>query len=88
MKVNIDVFLNIEGYHTRSGGAFNVHPKEYKDNPELAVAIVAYQYIMGIIEETGYRETIIDKVLYEGNKDITDLTKQIRRVPPKDDLPF
>ncbi|MFS0820747.1 hypothetical protein [Bacillus sp. 1P02SD] len=88
MKVNIDVFLNIEGSKLRSGGPFNINPKEYKENPDLAVAIVAYQYIQSIIEETGYRETFIKKVLYEGNKDITDLTRQIKRIPPPDNLPF
>nr|WP_309099053.1 hypothetical protein [Fredinandcohnia onubensis] len=88
MKVNIDVFLYIEGSHLRSGGAFNINPREYKDNPDLAVAIVAYQYIQDIIEEVGYRETIIKKVLYEGNKDITDLTRQIKRIPPSDNLQF
>jgi len=88
LKVNIDVFLYIEGSNLRSGGAFNINSKEYKDDPDLAVAIVAYQYIQGIIKETGYKETIIKKVLYEGNKDITELTKQIKRIPPPDNLPF
>jgi len=87
LKVNIDVFLIIEGTKTRSGGAFNVNPREYKD-PDLAVAIVAYQYIQDIIKQTGHRETIIKKVLYEGNKDITQLTRQIKRIPPPDNLPF
>ncbi|RFB14710.1 hypothetical protein DZB84_14790 [Bacillus sp. HNG] len=62
--------------------------KENKDNPELAMAIVAYQYIQEIIKKTGYRETIIKNVLYERNKDITELTRQIMRIPQKDDLPF
>ncbi|MEH7236735.1 hypothetical protein [Bacillus sp. JJ1562] len=88
MQVSIDVFLNIEGSQLRSGGSFNVTPKEYKENPDQAVAIVAYQYIQDIIEETGYRETIIDKVLYEGNKDITELTRNIKWIPPEDNLPF
>ncbi|WP_453992073.1 hypothetical protein [Bacillus nitroreducens] len=88
MKVNIDVFLNIEGNYTRSGGPFNVNSREYIDNPDLAVAIIAYEYIQEIVRQTGYRETEIRKVLYEGNKDITELTRQIRRVPPRDDLPF
>lgn len=88
MKVNIDVFLYIEGSHLRSGGAFNINPREYKEKTDLAVAIVAYQYIQSIIKETGYKETVIKKVLYEGNKDITELTRQIRRIPTRDDLPF
>ncbi|MFS0822191.1 hypothetical protein [Bacillus sp. 1P02SD] len=88
MKVNIDVFLDIEGSKLRSGGAFDINPREYKNNPDLTVAIIAYQYIQDIIKQTGYRETLIKKVLYEGNKDITELTRQIRRIPPKDDLPF
>lgn len=88
MKVNIDVFLYIEGSHLRSGGAFNINPREYKDNPDLSVAIVAYQYIQSIIKETGYKETIIKKVIYEGKKDITKLTRQIKRIPPPDNLPF
>lgn len=88
MKVNIDVFLNIEGSHTRSGGYFDINPRKYKDNPDLAVAIVAYQYIMDIKRQTGYRDLVIKKVLYEGNKDITALTRQIRWIPPEDNLPF
>lgn len=88
MRVNIDIFLDIEGSKLRSGGPFNINPREYKDNPELAVAIVAYQFIQKKIRQTGYRDTIIDKVLYEGNKDITELTRQIRWIPPEDNLPF
>nr|WP_309101110.1 hypothetical protein [Fredinandcohnia onubensis] len=88
MKVNIDVFLYIEGSHLRSGGTFNINPREYKKDTDLAVAIVAYQYILSIIKETGYKETFIKKVLYEENKDITELTRQIKRIPQRDDLPF
>ncbi|MFT4415335.1 hypothetical protein ACLM5H_15855 [Fredinandcohnia humi] len=88
MNVSIEVFLNIEGSLTRSGGSFEVKQSEYKKDPDLAVAIVAYQYIQNIVRETGYRETGIRKVIYEGNKDITELTKKIGRIPPQDDLPF
>lgn len=88
MRVSIDVFLNIEGSKLRSGGSFNVNPRQYKDDPDLAVAIVSFQYIHGIIKETGYRETFIEKVLYEGNKDITEMTRQIKWIPPEDNLPF
>lgn len=88
MRVGIDVFLNIEGSKMRSGGSFNVNPRECKEDPDRAVAIVAYQYIMDIKRQTGYRDMIIEKVLYEGNKDITELTRQIRWIPPEDNLPF
>ncbi|MFS0864142.1 hypothetical protein [Fredinandcohnia sp. 179-A 10B2 NHS] len=88
MRVNIEVTLNIEDNIMSSGGTFTVNYREYRDNPNLAVAFVADRYIQNIISQTGYRQTDIRKVVYNGDKDITELTKQIRRIPPKDNLPF
>lgn len=88
MKVTIEVFLDIEGAQMRSGGSFYVDVREYKKDPDFAAAVVAYQHIQGIIRQTGYRETEILKVVYEGNKDITDLTRKVKPLLPPDNLPF
>ncbi|EFV74522.1 hypothetical protein HMPREF1013_05247 [Bacillus sp. 2_A_57_CT2] len=51
------------------------------------MAVTAYEWIQSQIRESGFRQTVIEKVTWNENKDITEDVKQIRPII-KDDLPF
>lgn len=87
MKINLNIQLNIEGTKSIRGGSFPVNTQEFKDNPDFTVAVIAYQFIQDCKKETGFRDTVIEKVIYDGDKDITEIVKEIRPVI-QDDLPF
>lgn len=74
----MEVHLIIEGTGTLSRGIFKARNKSEMAN-------VAYQYIQNIKRETGYRTTLIHKVIIDGTKDITDEVKEIDRLIPKMD---
>lgn len=85
-RISVNVY--IEGTHTRSGGTFNINAKHYKENPDYAAAVIAYQYIQDIKSQVGYRDVKIKKVVCSCDKDITELTKRIEPLLPQDNLPF
>lgn len=87
MRVNIEVVLNIEGNRGSSRGEFFVSDRDFKTDPSLAVAVVAYEWIQKQWRESGCRDMIIEMVTWNEENDITDDVKQIRPVV-KDDLPF
>lgn len=87
MEVHIRLHLNIEGTKSRQEGIFSVNTKDFKDNPDMTVGIIAYEWIQRIMHQTGYRETEITRVVYNEEYDITEVVKQIRPVI-QDDLPF
>lgn len=60
---------------------------EFKDDPDFAVSIVAYEWIQKQMKETGFRETVIEKVTWDEEHNITDEVKRIHPVI-NDDLPF
>ncbi|WP_066385475.1 hypothetical protein [Neobacillus mesonae] len=81
MKFTLEVHLNIEDTGIFSGG--NFYAKNKSEVPR-----VAYQFIQGIKQETGYRKTLIEKVIVNGTVDITEEVKEIenRPIPPMDDI--
>lgn len=82
MKIVLQVQLNIDGNIGTQGGDFTVRKEE--DIPHLA-----YQWIKHIKMETGHRKTIILKVTWNADNDITDLVRQLDAAPiPDIDLPF
>jgi hypothetical protein len=87
MKVIIETILNIDGSRGLKRGEFSVRDRDFRDNPDFAVSIVAYEWIQEQRKETGYRETFIEKVTWNEAHDITD---EVKRIQPllKDDLPF
>ncbi|PWW17075.1 hypothetical protein DFO73_1325 [Cytobacillus oceanisediminis] len=87
MKVIIETILNIVGSRGLRRGEFFVSDREFKDDANFAVAIVAYEWIQEQIKESSSRETIIEKVTWNEENDITEDVKQIQPVI-KDDLPF
>jgi hypothetical protein len=87
MKVVIETILNIEGNRGMRRGEFFVHDRDFKTDANFSVAVVAYEWIQHQMKETGYRETIIEKVTWNENNDITEDVKRIRPIV-KDNLPF
>jgi carbohydrate-binding DOMON domain-containing protein len=82
MNINLNVHLNIEGNHTSCGGDFKVWKKE-------DIAQLAYQWIKKIKMETGHRKTIIEKVTWNIENDITAQVIELEQSPiPDDNLPF
>ncbi|MCM3393725.1 MULTISPECIES: hypothetical protein [Cytobacillus] len=87
MRVVIETVLIIEGSRGSSRGEFFVRNRDFKDDPNFAVAIVAYEWIQQQWRESGCRDMIIEMVTWNKVNEITDDVKQIRPVV-KDDLPF
>jgi hypothetical protein len=81
LRFNLEVHLIIEGTGMLSRGIFTARNKNEITN-------VAYQYIQNIKRETGYRTTLIHKVIIDGTKDITEEVKEIdnRHIPKMDDI--
>ncbi|AND39562.1 hypothetical protein [Cytobacillus oceanisediminis] len=88
MKVVIQTTLNIEGNRGFRNGEFFVPDKEFKKDPNFAVAVVAYEWIQQQKKETGHRNTIIEKVTWNEVNDITEAVKEIEPESPEDNLPF
>jgi hypothetical protein len=76
MKASIDVHLVVNGSRTLKRGDFNVLRSE--DIPK-----VAHDWIRKIRRETGYyaEDSLIEKVIVDGNKDITFEVKVIDEAP-------
>ncbi|GLB60130.1 hypothetical protein NCCP133_22620 [Cytobacillus sp. NCCP-133] len=68
-------------------GEFYVRDQDFRADADFAVSIVAYEWIQQQLNETGHRETVIEKVTWNEQNNITDLVKKIQPVI-KDDLPF
>lgn len=77
MRITIQVDLNIEGIRSTLGGEFNLRYNE-------SIPQFAYNWIKQIKKDTGYRNTIIEKVTLNGTDDITDKVKAIEEAPIHD----
>jgi hypothetical protein len=78
MRASIDVHLIVSGTRTLKRGDFNVLRQE--DIPK-----VAHDWIRKIRRETGYygEDSLIEKVIVDGSKDITFEVKIIDESPLK-----
>jgi hypothetical protein len=76
MKASIDVHLVVNGTRTLKRGDFNVLRSE--DIPK-----VAHDWIRRIRRETGYygEDSLIEKIIVDGDQDITDKVKEIDEAP-------
>lgn len=88
MKVLIETHIRVEGTGNMRRGEFFVNDQEFKEDPDFTVGVVAYEWIEQQKRETGFRDTDIEKVIWNDEHDITELVKQIRPIKPVDDLPF
>ena len=88
MNIIIDVYLYAHGNSFFKGGSFAVLPSYFKKDPDWAVAIVAYEWIQQIKREFGYSNDFkIEKVIYNGDKEVTEIVKKVIPID-HDDLPF
>lgn len=76
MKITINLHMIINGTRTMKCGDFYVKASE--DIPKFA-----YNWIYQTRKETGYfgHQSIIEKVIVDGNKDITEAVKNIDEAP-------
>jgi hypothetical protein len=76
MRASINVHLVVNGTRTLKRGVFNV--LQIEDIPK-----VAHNWIRQIRRETGYygEDSIIEKVIVDGDKDITFEVKVIDEAP-------
>jgi hypothetical protein len=84
MKASIDVHMIVNGTKSLKRGEFNVNRNE-------DIALFAYGWAKHIRMETGYfgLQSIIEKVIVNGDQDITEQVKGIDAAPiPDVDLPF
>ena len=82
MRIKLEVHHIIDGSRGMQAGSFDVRYKE--DIPNLA-----FQWIKRIKFETGYRKTIIEKVIWNNEHDITQEVIALIKAPlPDDNLPF
>ncbi|MCS0652039.1 hypothetical protein [Cytobacillus firmus] len=87
MRVVIETMLNIEGNRGSSRGEFFVRDRDFKDDPNFTVAVVAYEWIQQQWRESGCRDMIVEMVTWNEENDITEVVKQVQPVV-EDDLPF
>jgi hypothetical protein len=78
MRITIDLHMIINGTRTLTRGDWQV--KKQEEIPK-----VAHNWIRRIRRETGYygEESIIEKVIVDGNQDITDKVREIDKAPLK-----
>lgn len=82
MRINLTIHLEVDGNRIRKEGSFTVRKEE--DIPGFA-----YEWVKYTKKETGYRKTIIKKVILDNEHDITDHVRQLDDEHiPEDDLPF
>jgi hypothetical protein len=84
MRITIDLHMVVNGTRTLNRGSFDVSKNE-------DIAQFAYGWVKHIRLETGYfgKQSIIEKVIVNGDQDITDQVKAIDNAPiPDDNLPF
>lgn len=82
MNINLEIHLKIGDSRWMQRGSFNVRYKE-------DIAQLAYDWIQRIRFETGHRHTVIEKVIWNNEHDITEEVIALARAPiPQDDLPF
>ncbi|MCM3705301.1 hypothetical protein M3205_06110 [Cytobacillus firmus] len=87
MRVVIQIILNIEGNRGLRNGEFFVPDREFKNDSNFAVSVVAYEWIQQQWRETGCRDMVIEKVTWNVENDITEDVKKIKPIV-MDDLPF
>jgi hypothetical protein len=79
MRITIDVHMRINGTRTLQSSYFDVYKEEL-------IPKIAYDWIKQIRFETGYygKDSIIEKIVYNSDKDITLSVKELDEAPIPD----
>ncbi|MDE3840984.1 hypothetical protein C0966_17100 (plasmid) [Bacillus methanolicus] len=77
MRIKLTIHLDIDGNKLLQSGSFSARKEE--DIPGIA-----YEWIQQIKRETGYRPTRIEKVIVNGEKDITEKVRTLDKAPIPD----
>ncbi|NYV64672.1 hypothetical protein HYI36_05340 [Bacillus sp. Gen3] len=78
MRIKFDYHLDIEGTKNLTFGIFEIPP--YKENNEYLLRL-AYNRFQEIKKLFGYRDIIIEKLIYNGEKDFAEELKKIINLP-------
>jgi hypothetical protein len=84
MRISIELHMIVNGTRSLKRGVFDANRNE-------DIAQFAYGWVKHVRMETGYfgNQSIIEKVIVDGDKDFTDKVKEIDNAPiPDDNLPF
>lgn len=82
MRINLEVHLRIDRNRGLKRGEFNV-------KREADIVQLTYDWVKYTKKETGYRKTIIEKVTWNEENNITDQVRQLNEAPLPDlNLPF
>jgi hypothetical protein len=71
---NLEAYLCIDGTGIISKGSFKARNKS-------EIPLVAYGFIRDIKRETGFRPTLIEKIIVNGTEDITEEVKKMEHIP-------
>jgi hypothetical protein len=76
MRISIELHMIVNGTRSLKRGGFDVNRNE-------DIAQFAYGWVKHVRMETGYfgNQSIIEKVIVDGDRDITDLVKAIDEAP-------
>ncbi|MBT2668652.1 hypothetical protein J7J00_24795 [Bacillus sp. ISL-4] len=88
MEIQIEVQLFANSAKFLQSGSCSVIPTDFRKEPEWTAAVAAYERIQKIKSSVRYPDDFqIISVVYNGEKDISDLVRKVRPII-KDDLPF
>jgi hypothetical protein len=86
--VNITIRIIYQGYASKlmQRGDFPMNAKRYEKYPDHESAYVAYNWLKKIRKEAHVNELI--EVIYNDDRDITELVKKLDNAQYQDNLPF
>ena len=89
MNINIQIFYTSDlDSKIKQSASFPVNTYQFKRDPHKEAARVTFEWWKLIKKNMSYR-VILEKVIYNGEHDITELVKQLDNAPiPDIDLPF
>ncbi|USK76645.1 hypothetical protein [Peribacillus frigoritolerans] len=78
MSINIKVYLHAKGTNFLQSGSFPVTTSDYKKDPDLTAAVVAYKWIQQIKSNfAASKDFHIVQVIYNDDIDITELVRKV-----------
>lgn len=79
MEIVIRIIVQTRGIRSMSAGSFLVNQRLFREDANKEAAKVAYQWIKQVKKEMDV--DVIEKVIYNGDNDITELVRELQRSP-------